>query len=290
MKDALTTSFYQRKGLYIFFISMGFMFFHQDMCAQKKPIPPAEMQFIAEMLPLIRIANADVAAERQLIYNSWVSYIKNGELTKNEEETLDALGEAYHIKPFQPDSDGDLSALPAYFDDLLLHIDIIPEKLVLAQAIVESAWGKSRFAREANNYFGIHCYSEGCGLPPARAQEAGFEVKRYENKLRGVKDYIKILNTNLAYQELRQMRLDDRKKIRKPNPIDLANGLSRYSEQGSKYIRILHAVIKNYIPDNLDAFMRSQSKEYEASASLGTGAGWQEASYLTNPPSSPVNQ
>ncbi len=35
----------------------------------------------------------------------------------------------------------------------------IPASIKLAQSIVESNWGRSRLAREANNYFGIKCKS-----------------------------------------------------------------------------------------------------------------------------------
>ena len=31
----------------------------------------------------------------------------------------------------------------------------IPKKLIVAQAIIESNWGRSRFAEDFNNYFGI---------------------------------------------------------------------------------------------------------------------------------------
>ena len=34
----------------------------------------------------------------------------------------------------------------------------IPNDLILAQAILESSWGKSRFAREGNNYFGMRTW------------------------------------------------------------------------------------------------------------------------------------
>ena len=33
----------------------------------------------------------------------------------------------------------------------------IPASIKLAQAILESSWGKSDLAKEANNYFGIKC-------------------------------------------------------------------------------------------------------------------------------------
>ena len=34
----------------------------------------------------------------------------------------------------------------------------IPKELILAQAVVETGWGKSRFANQANNLFGIRTF------------------------------------------------------------------------------------------------------------------------------------
>lgn len=39
----------------------------------------------------------------------------------------------------------------------------VPASVTTAQAIVESAWGTSRFSRDENNYFGIQCGSSGHG-------------------------------------------------------------------------------------------------------------------------------
>ena len=36
----------------------------------------------------------------------------------------------------------------------------IPKQLVIAQAALETGWGKSRFANEGNNLFGIRTYDE----------------------------------------------------------------------------------------------------------------------------------
>jgi Bax protein len=67
----------------------------------------------------------------------------------------------------------------------------IPKELVVAQAVIETGWGKSRFANEANNLFGIRS-----GL------------KSFETKCDSVKDYIRIINEVPAYAEFREMRQD----------------------------------------------------------------------------------
>ena len=67
----------------------------------------------------------------------------------------------------------------------------IPKELIVAQAVIETGWGKSRFANEANNLFGIHS-----GL------------KEFKTKCDSVADYIRIINEVPAYAEFREMRQD----------------------------------------------------------------------------------
>ena len=67
----------------------------------------------------------------------------------------------------------------------------IPSELIVAQAIIETGWGTSRFANEANNLFGIRS-----GL------------KEFKTKCDSVADYIRIINEVPAYAEFREMRQD----------------------------------------------------------------------------------
>ena len=67
----------------------------------------------------------------------------------------------------------------------------IPSELIVAQAVIETGWGTSRFANEANNLFGIR---EG--------------LKEFKTKCDSVADYIRIINEVPAYAEFREMRQD----------------------------------------------------------------------------------
>jgi Bax protein len=67
----------------------------------------------------------------------------------------------------------------------------IPKELIVAQAVIETGWGKSRFANESNNLFGI---------------QSG--LKEFKTKCDSVADYIRIINEVPAYAEFREMRQD----------------------------------------------------------------------------------
>ncbi len=105
----------------------------------------------------------------------------------------------------------------------------LPRKLILAQAILESAWGTSRFANEGNNLFGIRTFdkSQEHLLPITwdPNEWPGWGVKVYESKCASVRDYVRIINEVWAYEELREAR--------KQNPditaVELAMYLDKFS-------------------------------------------------------------
>ena len=139
-------------------------------------------------------------------------FSKKGVLSKKDSDFLKKISASYDLSPqmFLVDS---LFANDS--EDLLNRVDFIPSKLVLAQAIVESEWGKSRFAIEGNNYFGIHCYKPGCGMAPAGA--TGFWLESYPSVAEGVRGYLLFLNTKRSMKRFRNIRAKTRKKWRASN-------------------------------------------------------------------------
>jgi len=135
---------------------------------------------------------------------------------------------------------------------LLERVDIVPLKLVTAQACAESEWGRSRFAKEANNYFGVHCYQKGCGIAPKGVVNSSFEVKKYDSAEKAIEDYLLIINNGRAYRELRERRAKMRSKEEAPNALNLVNGLLSYSEKGQEYIDLLKGIMVNTLPKNLN--------------------------------------
>jgi len=75
----------------------------------------------------------------------------------------------------------------------------------VAQAALESDWGKSRFAREANNFYGIIETDE--GEPHVKALDGDVLLKKYGRRCESVADYINLLNTGTHFKEYRELRL-----------------------------------------------------------------------------------
>lgn len=146
---------------------------------------------------------------------------------------------------------------------LLRRINVIPPSLALAQAANETAWGTSRFAIEANNYFGQWCYSEGCGLVPLeRSEGLSHEVKNFYSVADSVRSYLHTLNTGRAYARLRNLRqqlLDQQKPL---SGVELAAGLTKYSERGAAYVASIQSLIEsNHLQSYADALYVALDEE-----------------------------
>ena len=75
----------------------------------------------------------------------------------------------------------------------------------VAQAILESDWGRSRFATEANNFYGIIQVDR--TEPHIKSLNSNVLLKIYGNKCESVADYIALLNNSSAFLEYRDIRI-----------------------------------------------------------------------------------
>ena len=101
----------------------------------------------------------------------------------------------------------------------------INTELIVAQAIVESNYGTSRFALEGHNLFGIRVWSKEGMLPYKQPDHIEWRVRVFKNKCESVKYYIEILNTKQVYTEFRKAR--DMSFNR--DPIKMAKALDSFS-------------------------------------------------------------
>ncbi|MEZ9232698.1 glucosaminidase domain-containing protein [Vibrio amylolyticus] len=171
------------------------------------------------------------------------SRFSTGELTDEDKSYAERLANLYHI---EVSAEGISSK---WIDDMLRRVDVLPEALVLTQAAKESGWGTSRFATEANNYFGQWCYSAGCGVIPQQRQEGmTHEVAKFSSVQESIHRYFMNVNRNRAYQELRDIRhelhVNNQDLLNNEAAIELANGLIRYSERGQPYVDEIQNMIR----------------------------------------------
>jgi len=202
-------------------------------------------QFIQKIAPLAQSRNAQILQNRQKLLNLYHQFKAGKQLGTSNWEWVDGIAHYYGLK--KPDFTKD-----ATWKKLLDRVNVIPTSLVVAQAAMESAWGRSRFAKQANNFFGQHCYTKGCGLVPKRASNAGFYVQSFPDAQAAVNSYMHNLNTQRSYADLRGIRSNLAQKNSVISGRALATGLQHYSELDgySKHIQNIIAKYKLSSYDN----------------------------------------
>lgn len=126
----------------------------------------------------------------------------------------------------------------------LKSIDIIPNSLVLAQAAVESGWGKSRFVKQANNIFGQWTWTGKGLIPKSRDAGAKHKIKIFNSLEASVKGYMVNLNLGWGYKEFRNLRAKMRKNKTALSGLYLAKTLINYSQKKAKYTKLLATMIR----------------------------------------------
>ena len=198
-------------------------------------------QFFDFLAPKITHANAEILKARAFLLKHRTQLSEGQSLDASVVARIKALSALCKVA-----SPSVMNAMDITWDKLLQRVDTLPVSLVLAQAANESGWGTSRFALDGNNFFGVWCYVEGCGLKPKqRDQGATHEVKRYASIYDSVTAYIHNINTNSAYTDLRAIRMSLRGLNTPSLGSQLAEGLRAYSVRGEAYVREIQAMIRS---------------------------------------------
>jgi Bax protein len=200
--------------------------------------------FAQALLPLILIVDETIAGQRRELVRLRDLRAAGLPLSDRQDAWLTDLARQYAVAD-------------RGIDKLLLKVDVIPPSLALAQAIEESGWGTSYFARNGNALFGQRAWGDAApGLAPD-VQRPGdnFKVRSFPWVLDAVRAYIQNLNSHPAYAELRRVRAQMRSRGETPDGYTLAGALTSYSERGADYINTIRFLMRE---NDLAAFDRAK--------------------------------
>ena len=122
----------------------------------------------------------------------------------------------------------------------------VPIEMLVGQAVLESGWGQSRFAKEANNLFGIRVFKSTAPhlLPLGVEKWQGWGVRVFKTKCDSVREYIRLLNEHPAYEDFRVMRA---KMLATNQPLDsvkLIKTLKAFSTTTDYASRVINMMSK----------------------------------------------
>ena len=194
-------------------------------------------EFVKTVLPIIINKNQSILLTREFLKELKIKLETLKTLDNNEVLKLNKLARNYNIKYSNKHK---LDVI----NNLLLNVDIIPNSIALAQAAIESGWGKSRFATEYNALFGEYTYDQNQGVVPLdRELGATHLIKSFNSFDGSVSSYFANINSHQAYKEFRELRNIMRNKNNFSNINLLVTKLNSYAED-NKYIETLNLVIK----------------------------------------------
>ena len=197
-------------------------------------------KFVEILYPLILKEEEKIRKERQFVKSFFTKFQSVGIVTPNEVKKLEAIAKKYRIKSLYDK------------EEYLKRVDTIPVSMVLAQAAIESNWGKSRFAREANNLFGEWTWGKKGIIPKNRPEGKRYKIRIFDSLEDSIASYMRNLNRHWAYKEFREARYLA-KQMGKPFGGFVASSyLTRYSQLGEKYTMIIKKTIDEHDWDLFD--------------------------------------
>jgi len=207
--------------------------------AAMRPVGRKTKLFRKILLPIVLVVNETIAHDRERLIALKRKQEIGASLTAGENGFLWSLAREYKV------GDGDL-------DDLLVRVDVIPPSLALAQAIEESGWGTSAYARKGNALFGQETGLRSKNAMEGRIGTRRFRIKAFPSLLEAVTAYAHNLNTHAAYRTMRARRAATRARGQGPDGYRLAGTLVRYSERGPAYIRTIRQLMDGFNLRGLD--------------------------------------
>lgn len=194
--------------------------------------------FLSILLPIALRGNELALEERKRLKVAFLT---------NNIYKIEYFAKKYKVKNFTKINFGSLNSLQLrnIKKELLIKVNRVPVSMIIAQAIIESGWGSSRFAQEGNALFGEWTWKNNDGIKPNGNLDANFAVKSFKNISESLNSYILNLNRHPAYTEMRNYRSMMFKAGKDITGYDTAAYLENYAEIGLAYVEKVNNMIKS---------------------------------------------
>lgn len=213
--NSIEDVYQKRDGLFVF----------SDINIDLRKIPSEKRKdvFVKLLLPSIEVVQQEVLNNREIVKKLKVKK----ELTESEKIYAEKLFKKYRTEY-------------GNWNELESKMIVYPASLILTQGAIESAWGTSRFFREANNAFGVWSTNPNEPRIAAKGSRGNFtpHLKKYDTLKDTVEDITLIISRSSAYTGARKMIWEGK------SPYEIAGGLTKYSEEGKEYVRKVRSTLK----------------------------------------------
>ncbi len=190
--------------------------------------------FISEMGAAIDLVNASVQEQRLFALDAQQRLAHGDPLEPVDLQWLQRMAQHLGLPPL-PDAKN-----AAWWQELLLRVDVVPRELLLAQAVLHSQWGSTDEAERSNRYFPPAC-------APSECRED--ELKEpFISKEAAVAAQLQAINSHDNYQLLRQLRAQMRRASGEPAASELLPGLLPVARRGNTELVQLRQLMGELAP------------------------------------------
>ena len=154
--------------------------------------------FIRILAPLALKINEEIANERNTLLRLERRFSQNGSLSNAEQKKLEGLAVKYDYFTRLKGSERTDNQLK----NLKMRIDSIPPSILIAAAAMESNWGTSRIAMQANSLYKEKVWFTNEGLEPLENKDDGYRFKIFPSLLDSMRSFARTFNSNINYQSI----------------------------------------------------------------------------------------
>ena len=197
--------------------------------------------FIKILLPLILKKNEEILNYRNFLFVIKEKINKKQNLSPKEQKFLENIRNFYKSEKI---------------DNLLVKIDEIPASIAIAQAILETGWGESRFVLNGNSLFGEWTWKNTGMKPRKRDKGKTHKIKTFETLYSSVDSYVNNLNSSRYYYLFRQKRANLRKQKKELKGDILTDYLDKYSTNPNYKKQIKKIIYSNNLNDFNDVKLK----------------------------------
>lgn len=190
----------------------------QKTVKKTKPVSQKKKDFYAMMIPALDVVYKELQEQ----------YIEIDALIKNNPTDAKI---ALLKKRYKVDSN----------EELLIALKPHPKSIAVAQGAMESAWGTSRFYKDAYNIFGVWSFNKN-DKRIAAGETRGTKtiwLKKYDNVTGSIRDYYLTMSRSKAFKSFKKLNFIKENQ----DPYLLVKKLDRYSEKGALYGEELASMI-----------------------------------------------
>lgn len=164
--------------------------------------------FIKILMPWILKANQEILSEREKLLAVKTRFEKEKEFSAQDCAYLEKTAQKYeYATPFR-----DSRRCMRLLKELLRRVDIVPPSILVSAAAINTDWGTSRAAVQANNLYKSLAWYTKEGLPSLEESNEPYRYKIYPSLEQSIKDYIWKVNTQPDYEGVWISRQNARKR------------------------------------------------------------------------------